>query len=158
MEGPCAQAEQPPHLQCSPWDRLLSSGTHFLRTLFTVTAQPLAGWLPATATQYQYLSNQCIWNYKQTFFCLKSSYLKRIPGSESEKWVQVQGCERAHVTRCALPPDVFRKEIYLRVRASRGSSSSPWSREEKFDAGRQGKPVAFTLESNSSTWRPLDLI
>lgn len=80
---------------------------------------------------------------KTNFFCLKRSYLKRMPGSESEKWAQVQGCERTPVARCAPPPDMFRKRFYVRVRASRGNSSSPWSREEEFDTRRRGKPVAL---------------
>ncbi|XP_036205243.1 interferon alpha/beta receptor 1 isoform X2 [Myotis myotis] len=80
------------------------------------------------------------------------SYLKRMPGSQSEKWAQVQGCERAPVARCAPPQDLFRKGIYFRVRASRGSSSSPWSQEEKFDAGRQVviPPLIVALKPLSS--------
>ncbi|XP_059542330.1 interferon alpha/beta receptor 1 isoform X2 [Myotis daubentonii] len=80
------------------------------------------------------------------------SYLKRIPGSESEKWAQVQGCERAPVARCAPPQDLFRKGIYFRVRASRGNSSSPWSQEEKFDAGRRVviPPLIMALKPLSS--------
>ncbi|XP_015415723.1 PREDICTED: interferon alpha/beta receptor 1 [Myotis davidii] len=80
------------------------------------------------------------------------SYLKRMPGSESEKWVQVQGCERAPVARCAPPPDMFRKRFYVRVRASRGNSSSPWSREEEFDTRRRVviPPLVVALKPLSS--------
>ncbi|EPQ04273.1 Interferon alpha/beta receptor 1 [Myotis brandtii] len=80
------------------------------------------------------------------------SYLKRTSGSKSEKWAQVQGCERAPVAWCAPPQDVFRKGIYFRVRASRGNSSSPWSEEEKFDAGRQVviPPLIVALKPLSS--------
>lgn len=66
-----------------------------------------------------------------------NSYLKRMPGHKPEKWVQVQGCERTPRARCALPPGLLGREVYLRVRASRGARSSPWSQECKFDAGRR---------------------
>ncbi|XP_070263377.1 interferon alpha/beta receptor 1 isoform X2 [Myotis yumanensis] len=80
------------------------------------------------------------------------SYLKRSSGSNSEKWAQVQGCERAPVARCVPPQDMFRKGIYFRVRASRGNSSSPWSEEEKFDAGRRVviPPLIVALKPLSS--------
>ncbi|XP_014302141.1 interferon alpha/beta receptor 1 isoform X2 [Myotis lucifugus] len=81
------------------------------------------------------------WDYTQDNVTFEAqwlkSYLKRTSGSESEKWAQVQGCERAPVARCAPPQDMFQKGVYFRVRASRGNSSSPWSEEEKFDAGRR---------------------
>ncbi|XP_054569415.1 interferon alpha/beta receptor 1 [Eptesicus fuscus] len=100
--------------------------------------------LPAPENVQVVLENQAYvlrWNYTRDNVTFQAqwlnSYLKRFPGSDSEKWAHVQGCERAPVARCALPRDLFRKEVYFRVRAARGNRSSPWSEEEKFDAGRR---------------------
>lgn len=82
-----------------------------------------------------------------------NSYLKRDPGHHPEKWAHVQGCERTPEARCALPPALLhRKEVYFRVRASRGGSSSPWSQEREFEAGWQAAvpPPVVALKAVSS--------
>lgn len=87
------------------------------------------------------------------FFCLKSAYLKKIPGDNSDKWKQIPNCENVRTTQCVFPKNTFRKGIYLiRVRASDGNTTSVWSKEEKFDTQFQSKPVVFTSGCASLIW------
>lgn len=57
------------------------------------------------------------------------------------------GCENVKTTQCAIPQNTFQKGIYLiRVQASDGNTTSVWSKEKRFDAQLQSKPVAFPPE------------
>ncbi|XP_045435782.1 interferon alpha/beta receptor 1 isoform X1 [Pipistrellus kuhlii] len=105
---------------------------------------PVESELPAPENVKVVLENQTYvlrWDYTWDNVTFQAqwlnSYLKRVPGRRPEKWAHVQGCEHTPRARCALPPGLLWREVYLRVRASHGARSSSWSEEWKFDAGRR---------------------
>lgn len=90
---------------------------------------------------------------EKTFFCLKSEFLKRIPGSHSDKWKQIPNCEDVKTTHCVIPQNAFPEGIYrIRVQASDGNNTSFWSEEKKFNTEMKSKPIVFTLHCNSPIW------
>ncbi|XP_036098612.1 interferon alpha/beta receptor 1 isoform X1 [Molossus molossus] len=82
------------------------------------------------------------------------AYMKKFPGNNSEKWTQVPNCEHVSTAQCVLPRDTSGVGIYfVRVQASRGNATSPWSEEEKFDVDRLTvipPPVVTVKPVNSS--------
>lgn len=100
-----------------------------------------------------FIKLMCLELKKKNFVCLKSAFRKKTRENYSGKWKQIPNCENVTTTQCVFSQNVFPKGIYyIRVKASDGNNTSFWSKEERFEAGRQGKPIVFTLDCNSSVW------
>uniref|UniRef100_K9IYP2 Interferon alpha/beta receptor 1 n=1 Tax=Desmodus rotundus TaxID=9430 RepID=K9IYP2_DESRO len=83
------------------------------------------------------------------------AFLKKTENYEAE-WAQVPNCENVRAAWCVVPRNAFGKGIYfLRVRASQGNRTSPWSEETEFDTDSQTviPPPVMVLKAVNNSLR-----
>ncbi|XP_036075036.1 interferon alpha/beta receptor 1 isoform X1 [Rousettus aegyptiacus] len=101
------------------------------------------------------------WNYTHENVTFQAQWLhafrKKIHENYSGRWKQIPNCENVTTTQCVFSQNVFPNGIYyIRVKASDGNNTSFWSKEERFEAGRQDyipPPVIDLKPINNSSLR-----